>query len=110
MNREEEIKYFRENIINKYVEEVQEQMLIEEKLQSNLYKQCSKCGKVLPIESFYKNAIKKKGVFDYCKECSKAIAYCNQKNKKLSKQKLKEKQQQKLLNKAKKIALKILLA
>lgn len=108
MNREEEIKYFRENVIKKYVEEVQEEILNEEKLQSNLYKQCSKCGRVLPLESFYKNAIKKKGVFDYCKECAIAIAYCNQ--KKTSKQKLKEKQQQKLLNKAKKIALKTLLA
>lgn len=34
-------------------------------------KTCSKCGKTLPISSFYKNKIYKDGHYGVCKECFK---------------------------------------
>ena len=35
-------------------------------------KVCKKCGKELPVESYYKNGATKDGLDVYCKECKKA--------------------------------------
>lgn len=40
----------------------------------NLYKRCKNCGKIKFINEFYKNPLKKQGVFDSCKECEKERA------------------------------------
>lgn len=37
----------------------------------HLYKRCKRCGTIKPTTEFYKNILKSKGVFDYCKECAK---------------------------------------
>lgn len=37
-----------------------------------LYKRCNCCKNIKYISEFYKNPLKKQGVFDYCKECAKA--------------------------------------
>lgn len=37
-----------------------------------LFKRCKTCGRIKKIEEFYKNVMKKQGVFDECKECVKA--------------------------------------
>ena len=34
------------------------------------FKKCNKCNKILPLKEFYKNPMKKQGVFDYCKACA----------------------------------------
>lgn len=83
MIKEEEIKYYRENVINRYVDEVMKQLEIDENKTERLkhkipkeylpdYKRCKRCRKVKPLTEFYKNPLKFKGVFDYCKECAKA--------------------------------------
>lgn len=86
MIKEEEIKYYRENIIDKYVISVM--MLLEHEERQNKieynrrkrinnlkchpdYKQCKRCGEIKPLTEFYKNPLKYKGVFDICKECVK---------------------------------------
>lgn len=40
----------------------------------NLFKRCKGCGTIKHIIEFYKNPLKKQGVFDYCKECAKTRA------------------------------------
>ena len=89
MIKEEEIKYYRTNIIDKYViavatilelEERQNKIEYERRLrleeQKNKlkydpnYKQCKRCGEIKPLTEFYKNPLKSKGVFDYCKKCA----------------------------------------
>ena len=88
MIKEDEIKYYRQNIISKYVSDVMtklehderiyelqeiERKAREKKLKYDPnYKQCKRCGKVKKLSEFYKNPIKSKGVFDYCKECAKS--------------------------------------
>lgn len=37
----------------------------------HLFKRCRLCGKIKPLSAFYKNPLKKQGVFDECKECLK---------------------------------------
>lgn len=38
------------------------------------FKRCKSCGKIKFINEFYKNPLKKQGVFDTCKECEKERA------------------------------------
>ena len=38
------------------------------------FKRCKSCGKIKLINEFYKNPLKKQGVFDTCKECEKERA------------------------------------
>lgn len=38
----------------------------------NSFKCCKTCGKIKPLSEFYKNVLKKQGVFDECKECVRA--------------------------------------
>ena len=86
---EKEIAYYRANITDKYVIEVQTMLELREKinkkkymtylrvekLKSNPnYKRCKICGKLKRLSEFYKNPLKKQGVFDYCKECAKEKA------------------------------------
>lgn len=40
-----------------------------------LYKRCTRCNQIKHISEFYKNPLKKQGVFDYCKECAKRRKY-----------------------------------
>jgi hypothetical protein len=84
MIKEEEIEYYRQNITDRYVISVMTSLELEER-QSKIqykkrinklkyhsdYKQCKRCGEVKPLTEFYKNILKSKGVFDYCKECAK---------------------------------------
>lgn len=37
-------------------------------------KRCSKCGRVKPIDGFYKNASMKDGLQTHCKECQSEIS------------------------------------
>lgn len=82
MNKEEEIEYYRNNVIKPYVDEVNKmlkqdaEMLREyEKLRYNPnYKKCKMCGVIKPLTDFYVNPLKFKGVFDICKECTKKKA------------------------------------
>ena len=46
----------------------------------NLFKCCSKCGKIKHIDMFYKNPLKKQGVFDACKNCEKERAKLRREN------------------------------
>lgn len=81
MIKEEEIEYYRNNVINKYVDAVMFVLDLEEKEHKKYtdnklkyhpdYKQCKRCGEVKLLTEFYKNILKSKGVFDYCKECAK---------------------------------------
>ena len=81
MIKEEELIYYRENVIHIYVNPIKREIEAQEKeykrqeKQKQLaikpnYKQCKWCGTVKPITEFYKNILKPKGVFDYCKECA----------------------------------------
>lgn len=85
MIKEEEIKYYRENVINMYVDNTLRRIQYEEKQYEKYiegerlkhlpnYKQCKRCGEVKKLNQFYKNPLKSKGVFDYCKECAKKRA------------------------------------
>lgn len=40
----------------------------------NPFKRCKHCNILKPLTEFYKNPLKKQGVFDYCKECAKTRA------------------------------------
>lgn len=86
MIKEEEIEYYRQNITDRYVISVMTSLEFEErqnKIEYNRrkrinklkhhpdYKQCKRCGEIKPLTEFYKNILKSKGVFDYCKECAK---------------------------------------
>lgn len=93
MRKEDEIRNFRNNILDKYLKIVEQQeqwamlerkinertqQLAEQKkeqdrkkLASGKYKKCKKCGKILKLDKFYKNPLKRQGVFDECKECIK---------------------------------------
>lgn len=78
----EELAYYRSNIIDKYVIEIMTSLEAIErklkrinKLRSNPnYKYCKCCKTFKPLTEFYKNPLKKQGVFDYCKECAKQRA------------------------------------
>lgn len=89
MIKEEEIEYYRQNITDRYVISVMTSLELEErqnKIEYNRqkrinrlkyhpdYKQCKRCGEIKPLTEFYKNILKSKGVFDYCKECAKKRA------------------------------------
>lgn len=87
MIKEQEIEYYRKFVINKYVDEVMAALSGEKRIEkspfaqrprrlaeSNRFKVCKKCGKLKRISSFYKHALKKDGVFDYCKDCAKKRA------------------------------------
>jgi hypothetical protein len=99
MIKEEEIEYYRNNIINRYVTPIMKELAIEEQREKRIrrtqecnkklkyhpnYKQCKRCGEVKPLTEFYKNILKSKGVFDYCKECAKKrqreISYAKKNN------------------------------
>lgn len=106
MRKEAEINYFRANILNKYIDELEEQHKKEKlkkeilayyrelqrkrkekqqkKLASGEYKKCKKCGKVLELENFYKNNLKSHGVFDECKDCVKERTRLRRERLKLS--------------------------
>lgn len=77
MIKEKELAYYRSNIIDKYVIEVMTQLeALERKLQKQNdinFKHCKHCKELKPLSDFYKNPLKKQGVFDYCKECGKAM-------------------------------------
>lgn len=82
MNKEEELEYYRNNVIKQYVDEVNkmlkqdaERLREYERLRFNPnYKVCKMCGVIKPLSDFYVNPIKFKGVFDICKECTKKKA------------------------------------
>lgn len=86
MIKEQEIEYYRKFVINKYVDEVMANLSGDKKpvnpfaprprrlKDSSKFKVCNKCGKLKRISSFYKHPLKKQGVFDYCKECTKKKA------------------------------------
>lgn len=86
MIKEKEIAFYRSNVIDKYVIEIQtaleaeekiayRQYLFNETLKTNPnYKRCKDCGKYKRLTEFYKNTLKKQGVFDYCKQCAKEKA------------------------------------
>lgn len=88
MIKSEEIAYFRQNITDKYVIEVETSLEAEERTRTRAamlakkyekyrfnpdYKRCSKCGKYKLLTEFYKNPLKKQGVWDYCKQCNKLM-------------------------------------
>lgn len=78
----EELAYYRTNIIDKYVIEIMTSLeAIERKLQKlndfqndPNYKRCKHCNIFKPLREFYKNPLKKQGVFDYCRECARTRA------------------------------------
>lgn len=82
MNKEEEIAYFRNNVIKQYVDEINEMLKEDakklreyERLRYNPnYKVCKMCGVIKPLSEYYVNPLKFKGVFDICKECTKKKA------------------------------------
>ncbi len=83
---EKEIAYYRSNIIDKYIIEVETSLEAQEvvnlkkyrerkSLKSNPdYKRCTRCGEYKRLTEFYKNPLKKQGVFDYCKKCARERA------------------------------------
>lgn len=88
MIKSEEIAYFRRNITDKYVIEVETSLEAEERTRTRSamlakkyekyrfnpdYKRCSKCGKYKLLTEFYKNPLKKQGGWDYCKQCNKLL-------------------------------------
>lgn len=90
---EKEKAFYRSNITDKYVIEIATILEVEERIQkrkyeqtqqfenlknNSYYKRCNKCGKFKTLSEFYKNPLKKQGVFDYCKKCAIAMG----KNKK----------------------------
>lgn len=86
MIKEKEIAYFRSNIIDKYVAEVEATLTTREQKKYEIYrrfehlkndpnyKRCSRCGEYKRLTEFYKNPLKKQGVFDYCKKCAQERA------------------------------------
>lgn len=81
-----ELAFYRNNIIDKYIVEIETMLKVEERKNKknykmykrfqNLkadpnYKQCNCCKQYKRLTEFYKNPLKKQGVFDYCKECAK---------------------------------------
>lgn len=40
----------------------------------HLFKRCIHCGTIKHISEFYKNPLKKQGIFDYCKVCARKRA------------------------------------
>lgn len=85
MIKEAELAYYRSNIIDKYVIGVMTSLEAFErkieKLNNPNYKRCKHCKEIKLLSEFYKNPLKKQGVFDYCKNCAKAL---NKKRRKLS--------------------------
>lgn len=90
---EKEKAYYRSNITDKYVIEIDTILEAEERIKKKKYeliqrfeklknnpdyKRCNKCGEYKRLSEFYKNPLKKQGVFDYCKKCAIAMG----KNKK----------------------------
>lgn len=86
MIKPEELAYYRSNITDKYVIEIDTILNAEERKKQNKpppvdqdfkrsnYKRCKVCGEYKLLSEFYKHPLKPKGVFDYCKECCKAKA------------------------------------
>lgn len=86
---EKEKAYYRSNITDKYVIEIATILEVEERIQKRKYEQtqqfekfkinnpdykkCNKCGEYKRLSEFYKNPLKKQGVFDYCKKCAKEM-------------------------------------
>lgn len=81
-----ELAYYRSNVIEKYIIEIETMLKVEERKNKKNYemykrfqhlkadpnyKQCSCCKQYKRLTEFYKNPLKKQGVFDYCKECAK---------------------------------------
>lgn len=56
-------------------------------------KVCAKCGKVLPVDSFYKSKFNKDGHSSYCKECNNRMSLESRKRKTESVQPKPEKQE-----------------
>lgn len=79
MSKEDQLAYFRSNILPQYTE------IVENKPQEIPIrtKKCIKCERILPVSKFYKNPLKSKGVFDYCKECAISMAKENRIRSKL---------------------------
>lgn len=88
MIKSEEIAYFRTNITDKYVIEVETSLEAEERTRTRAallakknekyrfnpnYKRCCKCGEYKLLTEFYRNPLKKQGVWDYCKHCNKLM-------------------------------------
>lgn len=86
---EKEIAYYRSNIIDKYIIEIDTMLAIKERINSKKYemyqrserlkvnpnyKRCTRCGEYKRLTEFYKNPLKKQGVFDYCKKCARERA------------------------------------
>ncbi len=89
MIKEKELAYFRSNIIDKYVIEIDTILANEERINLKKYeivqrferlkndpnyKRCTRCGQYKRLTEFYKNPLKKQGVFDYCKKCARERA------------------------------------
>lgn len=98
MIKPEELAYYRSNIIDKYVIEIETILEVEErknkknyemylrfeKLKTDPdYKRCKICGTYKRLSEFYKNPLKKQGVFDYCKKCAIAANKERKKNEQL---------------------------
>ena len=97
MISDKEIEYYRSNITDKYVIEVHTMLAADERINKRKYatrlkleklfksnpnyKKCNICGKYKRLTDFYKNPIKKQGVFDYCKECTKKLVKINKERK-----------------------------
>lgn len=73
MNKEQEIEFYRKNLIPRYVLELK-QSDNKNKIKGVMVKKCKLCGKIKRLSSFYKNPLKSMGVFDECKECIKQRA------------------------------------
>lgn len=57
-------------------------------------KVCVKCGKELPMDSFYKNTKTKDGVDSYCKECKKACNKLYSEKRKAEKKRIEEEREE----------------
>ena len=75
MIKEEEIAYYRANVINKYVTAVMEQREIEEDIitLAKEFKRCAICHRLLPLTEFYKHSKTKDNLFNECKMCIKRM-------------------------------------
>lgn len=67
-------KKLEEYFIEQRRKELEEKKAKEEDAEAKVTvteKRCSKCGRILPAEAFYKHKTTKDGLHPYCKECQK---------------------------------------
>lgn len=68
MNKEQEIEFYRKNVIPRYVLELKQRDNKNE-IKGVMVKKCKKCGEIKELSAFYNNPLKSQGVFDVCKKC-----------------------------------------